>query len=97
MKIVERPYSEADRYRLLQAGVHPVLARLFAARRIRSAEELDYGPARTSIPARRRTVQTRSLISSVSSTTSTDCSDTTSPPGAWATDAGPEGRRHLTG
>ena len=46
MKIVERPFAEADRRALLEAGMHPVLARLFAARRIRSAQELDYGPAR---------------------------------------------------
>ena len=30
--------------------MHPVLARLYAARRIRSAEELDYGPARLLAP-----------------------------------------------
>ena len=32
MKIVVRPYAEADRLRLLDAGVHPLLARLYAAR-----------------------------------------------------------------
>jgi single-stranded-DNA-specific exonuclease len=42
MKIVERAYSEADRRALLEAGVHPVLARIYAARRIRSALELAY-------------------------------------------------------
>ena len=42
MKIVERPYAEADRRALLEAGVHPVLARIYAARRIRSALELKY-------------------------------------------------------
>jgi hypothetical protein len=40
VKIVERSYSEADRRALLEAGVHPVLARIYAARRIRSALEL---------------------------------------------------------
>ncbi|HEY6966570.1 MAG TPA: single-stranded-DNA-specific exonuclease RecJ [Burkholderiales bacterium] len=40
MKIVTRPCKEADRLRLQQAGVHPLLARLFAARRIGSAGEL---------------------------------------------------------
>ena len=50
MKIVERPFAEADRRALLEAGMHPVLARLYAARRIRSAEELDYGPARLLAP-----------------------------------------------
>ncbi len=42
MKIVERPYQEADRRALLEAGVHPVLARIYAARRIRSPLELSY-------------------------------------------------------
>jgi single-stranded-DNA-specific exonuclease len=40
LKIVTRPFAEADRQRLQQAGVHPLLARLFAARRIGSAGEL---------------------------------------------------------
>ena len=42
MKIVQRPYAEADRRALLEAGVHPVLARIYAARRIGSAQELRY-------------------------------------------------------
>src|SRR3989338_8892378 len=41
MKIVTRPYAEADRRRLVESGVHPLLARLFAARRIGSADQLD--------------------------------------------------------
>ena len=45
MRITERQFSERDRSALLQAGVHPLLARLFAARRIRSASELRYEPA----------------------------------------------------
>jgi single-stranded-DNA-specific exonuclease len=40
MRIVERPYDEADRRALVNAGLHPVLARVYAARRIRSAGEL---------------------------------------------------------
>jgi single-stranded-DNA-specific exonuclease len=40
MRIVERPYVEADRRALINAGLHPVLARVYAARRIRSAAEL---------------------------------------------------------
>src|SRR6185436_10532378 len=51
MKIVERPFSETDRSTLARAGVHPVLARLFAARRIRSAGELEYGPERLHAPS----------------------------------------------
>jgi single-stranded-DNA-specific exonuclease len=44
MKITERPYAEADRRALMEAGVHPVLARIYAGRRIRSAAELEYQP-----------------------------------------------------
>ena len=43
MKIVERPYAEASRRALLDAGMHPVLARVYAGRNIRSAAELEYG------------------------------------------------------
>jgi single-stranded-DNA-specific exonuclease len=42
MKIVERTYNHADRRALLDAGLHPVLARVYAGRHIRSAAELDY-------------------------------------------------------
>jgi single-stranded-DNA-specific exonuclease len=42
MKIVERTYADADRRALLDAGLHPVLARVYAGRHIRSAAELDY-------------------------------------------------------
>jgi single-stranded-DNA-specific exonuclease len=42
VKIVERPYAEADRRALIEAGVHPVLARIYAARRIRTGTELAY-------------------------------------------------------
>jgi single-stranded-DNA-specific exonuclease len=45
MKIVERTFAEADRRALLGAGVHPVLAKVYAGRRIRSAAELKYEPA----------------------------------------------------
>jgi single-stranded-DNA-specific exonuclease len=43
MKIIERAYAEADRRALLDAGMHPVLARVYAGRKIRSASELNYG------------------------------------------------------
>jgi single-stranded-DNA-specific exonuclease len=43
MKIIERTYAEADRRALLDAGMHPVLARVYAGRKIRSASELNYG------------------------------------------------------
>ena len=45
MKIVERSFQEADLRALVAAGVHPVLARVYAARRIASANELDYAPS----------------------------------------------------
>jgi single-stranded-DNA-specific exonuclease len=41
MHLVERKFEEADRRALVAAGLHPVLARVYAARRIRSAAELD--------------------------------------------------------
>jgi len=41
VKIVERRYAENDRQQLQAAGVHPLLARLFAARRIHSKSELE--------------------------------------------------------
>jgi single-stranded-DNA-specific exonuclease len=50
MNIIERPFAEADRRKLLDSGMHPLLAKLYAARRIRSAEELDYGAARLHAP-----------------------------------------------
>jgi len=50
MKIVERPFAETDRRALLDSGMHPLLAKLYAARRIRSAGELDYGAARLLAP-----------------------------------------------
>jgi single-stranded-DNA-specific exonuclease len=42
VKIVERAFAEADRRALLEAGVHPVLARIYAGRRIRTGSELSY-------------------------------------------------------
>ena len=43
MKIIERPYLEASRRALVDAGLHPVLARVYAGRNIKSALELTYG------------------------------------------------------
>src|SRR5438128_4964471 len=45
MKIIERPYRENDRRALLDAGIHPLLAKIYAARSIRSAAELAYSAA----------------------------------------------------
>jgi single-stranded-DNA-specific exonuclease len=52
VKIVVRPYSESARQALVGAGVHPLLARLYAARRIRSATELEHDAARLLPPDR---------------------------------------------
>jgi len=51
VKLIERPYVEADRRALVAAGVHPLLARIYAARRIRSADELAYASAGLHAPA----------------------------------------------
>ena len=51
MKLVERSYTEKARQALIAAGVHPLLARLYAARRIASAGELRYEPANLLAPS----------------------------------------------
>jgi single-stranded-DNA-specific exonuclease len=51
MRLVERPYRDADRRALIAAGLHPVLARVYAARRIRSAAELEDDFKRLLAPA----------------------------------------------
>ena len=51
MKIVARKVADEARRRLEQAGVHPLLARLYAARRIGSAAELAEGFDRLLPPA----------------------------------------------
>jgi single-stranded-DNA-specific exonuclease len=50
MKIIERSYQEIDRRALVDAGIHPLLAKIYAARRIRSASELTYAPAQLLAP-----------------------------------------------
>jgi len=50
MRIVERAYDEADRQALLRAGVHPVLARVYAGRRVHSADELSDDTAKLFAP-----------------------------------------------
>jgi single-stranded-DNA-specific exonuclease len=45
MKIVERAFQEIDRHALIQAGIHPLLAKIYAGRRIHSIAELAYSPA----------------------------------------------------
>ena len=51
MRLVERPYREADRRALIAAGLHPVLARIYAARQIHSAAELEDGYSRLLHPS----------------------------------------------
>jgi len=51
MRIVERDFAEIDRQALLRAGVHPVLARVYAGRRVRSADELSNDVAKLLEPA----------------------------------------------
>jgi single-stranded-DNA-specific exonuclease len=62
MKIVERRFAEADRRALLESGMHPLLAKLFAARRIRTAEELDYGPTRLHAPALMKSLEAAAVL-----------------------------------
>jgi single-stranded-DNA-specific exonuclease len=50
VKLIERRYTERDRQALVAAGVDPLLARLYAARRIASAAELRYEPASLHAP-----------------------------------------------
>ncbi len=50
MTLLTRPYSEADRQTLMRAGMHPVLARVYAARHIKSVTELESDPARLLAP-----------------------------------------------
>jgi single-stranded-DNA-specific exonuclease len=51
MNIIARDVPPRAAWALEQAGVHPLLARLFAARGIRSADELDDNPAKLLPPA----------------------------------------------
>ena len=51
MRIVARTYAESDRYALVEAGVHPLLARIYAARRIRSSAELRYEASALLLPS----------------------------------------------
>ena len=51
MKFLTRAFSEADRAALVRSGMHPVLARIYAARRIRSVAELEHDPARLLAPS----------------------------------------------
>jgi single-stranded-DNA-specific exonuclease len=51
VKIIERAYNENHRRALVDAGIHPLLAKIYAARRIASATELTYSPGALLSPA----------------------------------------------
>jgi single-stranded-DNA-specific exonuclease len=51
MKLVERSWSPRAEHALVSSGVHPLLARLYAARRIASAAEVRYDGANLLAPA----------------------------------------------
>ena len=57
MKIVERRFSDAHRKNLVLEGIHPLLARLYAARSIRSAAELRYEPGGLLSPRSMRSIE----------------------------------------
>jgi single-stranded-DNA-specific exonuclease len=50
VNIIERPYNENHRRALVDAGIHPLLAKIYAARRIVSATELAYSPGALLLP-----------------------------------------------
>ncbi|MGE3679174.1 MAG: DHH family phosphoesterase, partial [Burkholderiales bacterium] len=51
MNIVERPWSREAHRALIDAGMHPVLARVYAARNIRARADLEHDAARLLAPA----------------------------------------------
>ena len=63
MKIIERSFQESHRQALVAAGIHPLLAKIYAARSIRSAAELAYTPAGLLPPAQLKGIdQAASLL-----------------------------------
>ncbi len=57
MKIIDRAYDESARKGLIAEGIHPVLARIYAARAIRSASELDYRPDKLIAPKLMKSIE----------------------------------------
>jgi single-stranded-DNA-specific exonuclease len=57
MKIVERRFSDVHRKNLVSEGNQPLLARLYAARSIRSAAELRYEPSGLLSPRSMRSIE----------------------------------------
>ncbi|KQW64164.1 single-stranded-DNA-specific exonuclease RecJ [Variovorax sp. Root411] len=62
MKIIAREIPPRTVWALEQAGVHPLLARLFAARGVRAKEELDDGLARLLMPDTLRGTQEAAVL-----------------------------------
>ncbi|AEG94318.1 single-stranded-DNA-specific exonuclease RecJ [Ramlibacter tataouinensis] len=62
MKIIARDIPPRAAWALEQAGIHPLLARLFAARGVLAKEELDDGLARLLPPAGLRGVQDAAVL-----------------------------------
>lgn len=62
MKIIARDVPPRTAWSLEQAGVHPLLARLFAARGVRSAEELDDNASKLLPPQTLRGTQEAAML-----------------------------------
>src|SRR5574343_369045 len=62
MKIIARDVPPRTAWSLEQAGVHPLLARLFAARGVRSAEELDDSASKLLPPQTLRGTQEAAVL-----------------------------------
>ena len=62
MKIIERAYNENHRRALVDAGIHPLLAKIYAARRIASATELTYRPGALLSPTLLKGIEQAALL-----------------------------------
>ena len=62
MKIVARDIPPRAAWALEQAGVHPLLARLYAARGVRAKDELDDGLGRLLPPAGLKGIDTAARL-----------------------------------
>jgi single-stranded-DNA-specific exonuclease len=62
VKIIERPYEDTARRALEEAGVHPLLAKIYAARRIRTAGELAYPPAALLAPSLLKGIEQAAML-----------------------------------
>src|SRR5690606_20445679 len=62
MKIISRDVPPRTAWALESAGLHPLLARLYAARGIRSIDELDDAPARLLPPGELKGTQEAAVL-----------------------------------